>query len=548
MITNDTSKVIYNGDGSTAIFPYTFKIFADGDLIVVLQDANGVETVQTLNSDYTVTGAGNDSGGNVIFVTAPASGYKVIIYRSISLTQPVDYVPNDPFPAETHEEALDRLTMITQQLQEQLDRALLRDLSQSSGLTLPVLAAGKYLYTDGSTLQWVTPSTINIDYDGNISRGLDANKPASPGVGDVYIATDTLKIYICKVAGSWSEHKTDGSTFENLANIPPGAGNIPGANLGGNQTIAGVKTFTSIPVLPASDPTADNEAARKAYVDAATTPDNVTIERSTGQLKVKDSGISQAKLKTAVGEVSISGGAWVHLTLPGGEYGFYPQLKNENNNVNFTAKILAGENLNLPQITSYTAKITLWTNSGAGYAQQRYVTSSGEDLWIFLLVDKITKEIIAAYQAPDHPAYGNGGDFNKLSHPFDNYDPSKHEIILVDKETVAELKAQVTPEKSLLTLVNEEYKPNMDKEEVYQPLHSGRFIDKEPELVQAIPNYIKVRKLLKLTPQEKQERENKKQLAIQKAEQDRVKKEQNKISAINKLKALGLTREEIEAL
>ena len=37
----------------------------------------------------------------------------------------------------------------------------------------------------------------------------------------------------------------------------------------GDQTIAGVKTFTSIPVLPATDPTAGSEAARKAYVDAA---------------------------------------------------------------------------------------------------------------------------------------------------------------------------------------------------------------------------------------------------------------------------------------
>lgn len=33
------------------------------------------------------------------------------------------------------------------------------------------------------------------------------------------------------------------------------------------QTIAGVKTFSSIPVLPASNPTADNDAVRKAYVD-----------------------------------------------------------------------------------------------------------------------------------------------------------------------------------------------------------------------------------------------------------------------------------------
>ncbi|RLG29497.1 hypothetical protein DRN98_08325 [Methanosarcinales archaeon] len=38
--------------------------------------------------------------------------------------------------------------------------------------------------------------------------------------------------------------------------------------LTGDQTIGGVKTFSSIPVLPASDPTSDNQAARKAYVDS----------------------------------------------------------------------------------------------------------------------------------------------------------------------------------------------------------------------------------------------------------------------------------------
>ena len=37
--------------------------------------------------------------------------------------------------------------------------------------------------------------------------------------------------------------------------------------LTGDQTVAGVKTFSSIPVLPASSPTTDNQAARKKYVD-----------------------------------------------------------------------------------------------------------------------------------------------------------------------------------------------------------------------------------------------------------------------------------------
>ena len=37
--------------------------------------------------------------------------------------------------------------------------------------------------------------------------------------------------------------------------------------LTGNQTIAGVKTFSSVPVLPGSDPTTTNQAVRKHYVD-----------------------------------------------------------------------------------------------------------------------------------------------------------------------------------------------------------------------------------------------------------------------------------------
>ena len=37
--------------------------------------------------------------------------------------------------------------------------------------------------------------------------------------------------------------------------------------MSGNQTVAGTKTFSTIPVLPSSDPTSDNQAARKAYAD-----------------------------------------------------------------------------------------------------------------------------------------------------------------------------------------------------------------------------------------------------------------------------------------
>lgn len=65
-----------------------------------------------------------------------------------------------------------------------------------------------------------------------------------------------------------------GSKLSDMTSIPAGAGQIPSANMAadtvktaGNQTIEGIKTFGSVPVLPATDPASDNQAVRKKYVD-----------------------------------------------------------------------------------------------------------------------------------------------------------------------------------------------------------------------------------------------------------------------------------------
>ena len=125
-VSTTTNRASYSGNGSTAAFAYGFKIFADADLTVIIRSSAGVETTKTLTTHYTVSGAGTDSGGNVTFTSGniPASGETVVILRKLTLTQGTDYVANDPFPAESHEDALDRLTMITQQLDEAVGRSL----------------------------------------------------------------------------------------------------------------------------------------------------------------------------------------------------------------------------------------------------------------------------------------------------------------------------------------------------------------------------------------------------------------------------------------
>ena len=138
-ISSTTQKNSHSANGSTHSFAYGFKIFADGDLEVIVRTAAGVETTKTLDTHYVVTNAGNSSGGNVLFKYntgtssdahysttdyRPANGETVVIRRNLALTQGTDYVENDPFPAASHEDALDRLTFIAQQIQEGVDRSI----------------------------------------------------------------------------------------------------------------------------------------------------------------------------------------------------------------------------------------------------------------------------------------------------------------------------------------------------------------------------------------------------------------------------------------
>ena len=240
-------------------------------------------------------------------------------------------------------------------------------------------------------------------------------------------------------------------------------------------------------------------------------------------LAIADNSISKYKLKTAVGEVSASN--WEKCLLPGGEYGFYPQVRVNAGSGGVVAMgtehVGDGGWYALFSNTTYGSYIVLAISGGSSgtstsYARQRYITASGIDLWIFIKANKASGDVLASWQSSDAPAYGNGGDFDKVPHPFGERDESVEEIILVDKTTSVQLakKAQALA-KSILTLINEDYAPDMAKEEVYQPLHSGKFLNGEPVMVEGIPSYIKVRKLRVLSSQEKQARDQRRQEAIE---------------------------------
>jgi len=159
-VSTTTEKNIYDGDGSTTSFSFTFNILDETNLLVQIKDDNGNITTQTLSTDYTVSGTGNRVGktdytsGNVNFVIAPASTEQVIIKRDTDLLQQTDYTQHGAFPAESNERALDKLTLIAQNLKELIGRSVKSDPASPSSfdfqLPSPEDNANKYLKVNSS--------------------------------------------------------------------------------------------------------------------------------------------------------------------------------------------------------------------------------------------------------------------------------------------------------------------------------------------------------------------------------------------------------------
>jgi hypothetical protein len=72
----------------------------------------------------------------------------------------------------------------------------------------------------------------------NIQEGTDAGKPGSPSVGDIYIATDTTKVYVCYSAGNW---QSVSPVMGNRVELTSGSGawSVPGGVTKAFATVIG---------------------------------------------------------------------------------------------------------------------------------------------------------------------------------------------------------------------------------------------------------------------------------------------------------------------
>ncbi len=137
-----------------------------------------------------------------------------------------------------------------------------------------------------------------------------------------------------------------------------------------------------------------------------------------------DATVSQAKLSTGTSSGTVS--TSTDATMTGGTYSFYPQ----------TAAAAATNSVTMSRKYHASAATYIGYEGASGSAlwNNRYITSSGEIYWIFLLRNKTNGEIEASSFANDHVCFGNSGNPILVPHPFDGFDPSTHEVIVINPE------------------------------------------------------------------------------------------------------------------
>lgn len=246
-ISTTESRISYNGNGVTTIFAFPYRFFTNTDLTVILVDALGASTTLVLNTDYTVTGADESAGGTVTLSVAPAVGERLVIARVVPLTQEVDYITGDPFPAETHEGALDKLTAIVQQHQEQLSRTLRLPLESDVGASTIDPAAVEIVAGIAADVTTVALNNANVT---TVATN-DANVTiVATNIGNVNIVAGISADVTAVVAGQ----ADIGIVATNIASVNTVATNI--ANVG---TVATNIAYSSVQAFAAGTPDHETE-------------------------------------------------------------------------------------------------------------------------------------------------------------------------------------------------------------------------------------------------------------------------------------------------
>lgn len=209
----------YTAAGGETTFDYDFEIAAAADLVVLL---DGV--VQTITTNYTVAGVGDESGGTITLVS-PASataGEEWTLYRDEAVSRAADYQIKGDFRAATVNADFDKIVRWGQQLERSLARALVfNEFVNLGGLDtkLPALDASKpflRIKSDLSGIEFVGDADANI---AAAAASADLAETWAKGVVGINNQTDDYTLVLTDVGKLIEMEKATAVTLT----VPPNA-------------------------------------------------------------------------------------------------------------------------------------------------------------------------------------------------------------------------------------------------------------------------------------------------------------------------------------
>lgn len=174
-ISSQTSSASYTGNASTVTpYPVTFRYDADAWVTVEEIDEDGVVTTLALGTDYTLTGTGSTTTGNVVTGGGAIPATSTLrISRNTALTQTLALTVNGVMPSTTIEAQLDKLVMSDLDQKRRQEAALARSIRVPDGelaTQLPAAAtrAGRLTYFNAVTgaVETISPTSILALSDG----------------------------------------------------------------------------------------------------------------------------------------------------------------------------------------------------------------------------------------------------------------------------------------------------------------------------------------------------------------------------------------------
>ena len=223
-VTEQTQRVQYTAAAAgQTVFAYTWRVLDEDDMDVLV---DGV-----LTTAYSVSNVGTLAGGNITFNTGRTAGEVITIIRNMPLSQETSYPAGGRLSTVNLEKNLDRLTMFTQDLAEEVGRApKLPGTSTQSGLTFPEGTSATDRATkvpawnsSGTDLELINATNVDatsvIATKGDIVQGSDAGnaeKLAIGTAGDILTVSSGKLLYEQSRNVAWKK----GSDIAGAAALP----------------------------------------------------------------------------------------------------------------------------------------------------------------------------------------------------------------------------------------------------------------------------------------------------------------------------------------